>query len=126
MDIFGWVLLLIIIPFFNSYLLARFHSRSPFPRIQIQPNSNLPKTSFLKPKYTTTHSPPKQELNGSILGPIDRGHLSPTEDALSETALNLGVSTILDKAGVLDKAGNEDVKFSIVAMSLHFEPDDVT
>jgi ubiquitin carboxyl-terminal hydrolase L3 len=52
------------------------------------------------------------ELNGGIKGPVDRGILGPEDDAISETALRLGVRTLIDK-------GEGDPSFSIVALSLH-------
>jgi ubiquitin carboxyl-terminal hydrolase L3 len=54
------------------------------------------------------------ELNGGMNGPVNRGKLSPDEDALSERALDLGVRTFMPKS---DKVTDVDVRFSIVALA---------
>lgn len=52
------------------------------------------------------------ELNGGMKGPLDRGALAANEDALSEKALQLGVGSFMKYAG------EKDVDFSIVAITL--------
>lgn len=54
------------------------------------------------------------ELNGDMKGPVDRGALSESEDALSEKALDLGIRTFLNKA---KSSGIGNIRFSIVAMA---------
>lgn len=50
------------------------------------------------------------ELNGEMPGPVNRGPLAEDEDALSETALRLGVRTFLKNARF-------DPRYSVVALS---------
>ncbi|KAF1343808.1 hypothetical protein BDV97DRAFT_363068 [Delphinella strobiligena] len=50
------------------------------------------------------------ELNGAMPGPVNRGPLAEDEDALSQTALSLGVRTFLKNARF-------DPRYSIVALS---------
>lgn len=50
------------------------------------------------------------ELNGGMPGPVNRGPLADDEDALSETALRLGVRTFLKNARF-------DPRYSVVALS---------
>jgi ubiquitin carboxyl-terminal hydrolase L3 len=58
------------------------------------------------------------ELNGGMLGPLDRGALAEDEDALSEKALDLGVRPFIEAA---KKAGIDDVSFSLVAVAPSFD-----
>jgi ubiquitin carboxyl-terminal hydrolase L3 len=58
------------------------------------------------------------ELNGGMMGPLDRGALDESEDALSEKALQMGVREFINAAKA---AGIEDVGFSIVAVSPNFD-----
>ena len=58
------------------------------------------------------------ELDGRRKGPLDRGHLTEEEDALSEKALDLGVRRFLktETAG-----GNPDLRFSLVSLGPVFD-----
>ena len=54
------------------------------------------------------------ELEGSRLGPIDRGELAEDEDVLSPKALELGLKRIMKLEG--EGEGATDVHFSCVAL----------
>ncbi|KAI5293766.1 ubiquitinyl hydrolase 1 [Ascosphaera acerosa] len=53
------------------------------------------------------------ELDGRRKGPLDRGILAADEDALSETALQLGVRQFLKREAA---AGGGDLRFSLVSL----------
>ena len=54
------------------------------------------------------------ELNGGMRGPVCRGPLGKDEDALSETALDLGVRPFLK---VAEGMGDGEIGFSVVALA---------
>ena len=54
------------------------------------------------------------EMDGRRTGPINRGPLSPEEDVLSETALDLGVRSFLKRE---EAAGGGELRFSLIALS---------
>ncbi|KAK5663421.1 hypothetical protein OQA88_3850 [Cercophora sp. LCS_1] len=53
------------------------------------------------------------ELEGCRKGPIDRGELGPDEDVLSPRAIELGLGRVIK---LEQEAGNQDLRFSCVAM----------
>ncbi|KAJ5088305.1 hypothetical protein N7456_011921 [Penicillium angulare] len=58
------------------------------------------------------------ELDGRRKGPLARGSLGEDEDALSETALKLGVRKFLEMEA---KGGNPDLRFSLVSLGPVFD-----
>ncbi|KAJ5721063.1 Ubiquitin carboxyl-terminal hydrolase isozyme L3 [Penicillium malachiteum] len=58
------------------------------------------------------------ELDGRRKGPLARGVLGDEEDALSETALGLGVKKFLEME---TKGGNPDLRFSLVSLGPVFD-----
>ncbi|KAJ5809436.1 Ubiquitin carboxyl-terminal hydrolase isozyme L3 [Penicillium pulvis] len=58
------------------------------------------------------------ELDGRRKGPLARGKLGPDEDALSETALGLGVRRFLKMEA---EGGNPDLRFSLVSLGPVFD-----
>ena len=58
------------------------------------------------------------ELDGRRKGPLARGKLAESEDALSETALELGVRRFLKTEAA---GGNPDLRFSLVSLGPMFD-----
>jgi len=58
------------------------------------------------------------ELDGRRIGPLKRGQLKPSEDVLSEMALELGVKSFLKRE---EEAGGGELRFSLVALGPSFE-----
>lgn len=54
------------------------------------------------------------ELEGSRMGPLDRGNLGDGEDVLSPKALELGLKRIID---LESKNGGTDLRFSCIALA---------
>lgn len=54
------------------------------------------------------------ELDGRRKGPLDRGVLDPTDDVLSEKALELGVRTFLKRE---EAAGGGELRFSLIVLA---------
>ena len=54
------------------------------------------------------------ELEGSRKGPLNRGSLSESEDALSERALELGIKHLID----IQRENGNDLRFSCIALAL--------
>ena len=57
------------------------------------------------------------ELDGRRKGPLERGHLTPDEDMLSEKALDLGVRRFLD----VENGNSGDLRFSLVSLGPVFD-----
>jgi len=53
------------------------------------------------------------ELDGRRKGPLDRGELSPTDDVLSEKALDLSVRSFLKRE---QEAGGGEIRFSLITL----------
>jgi ubiquitin carboxyl-terminal hydrolase L3 len=58
------------------------------------------------------------ELDGRRIGPLKRGQLEPSEDVLSEMALEFGVKSFLKRE---EEAGGGELRFSLVALGPSFE-----
>lgn len=58
------------------------------------------------------------ELDGRRKGPLNRGALGESDDALSEKALGLGVRAFLKRE---EAAGGGDLRFSLLALAPSLE-----
>lgn len=58
------------------------------------------------------------EMDGRRKGPLNRGQLSPSDDMLSEQALESGVRNFLNRER---EAGGGDLRFSLIALAPSFE-----
>ena len=64
--------------------------------------------------FVKSHTNHLWELDGRRKGPLDRGVLSPSDDVLSDKALDIGVRSFLKRE---QAAGGGDLRFSLLVLA---------
>ncbi|KAH8765221.1 hypothetical protein F5882DRAFT_304002 [Hyaloscypha sp. PMI_1271] len=104
---------------YNSQALERAHQSAAVEGQSTAPNAedniDLHYVCFVKDERNNLW-----EMDGRRKGPLDRGHLGPDDDVLSEKALELGVRKFLKRE---EEAGGGELRFSLITLAPNLDFD---
>lgn len=104
---------------YNSQALERAHQSAAVEGQSAAPNAedniDLHYVCFVKDEKNNLW-----EMDGRRKGPLNRGHLGPDDDVLSEKALALGVRKFLKRE---EEAGGGELRFSLITLAPNLDFD---